>query len=600
MAVRSSHRTIRTHCSSCSLNCGFEIEVNARGEILGRRRWRTAPLAGGELCPIGEQNWQQVDRPDRLTKPLVRDNGRLEVADWPEALDRAAAGLERVRQRHGSDATAVLADASITNEKAYLLAKFARLALRTRHLDHVDRDGLGPARQAYREAFGDERSTVALSEVSRADVIVVAGGDLATTHPVALPGAVAKARRRGAEVITIGSAGPNDAPVGRGSLDLRTVDGAVGPLLLGLLALIERRGSIAPASMAGPETGIEAALVDARPWSSDRVTEATGVDGTSFELAAELLAGAKRAIYLITPGPTPDRSLSAAGTTALINLALACGHVGGGRGGVAVMTGERNGSGVGVWGLGHRGLPGGRSIDDPYHRAVLSRRWGFDGGQIPPAGAPHTDLAAMVADGRLRGLLSWGGEVPAGLDHAVVVDAAPTESALENAAVILPGTVLGEEEGTVTTVEGRIVRCDQAVPPAVRYSEIDIVRNLARRLDCRQHFDFVRGREVWEEMRRVSVGGPADHFGVTWERARDGIFWPCPDESDPGLPPADGRRSTAPDARPRFRPIADARSRRVDDGADRGGRSDGVGPVDGTRPERPGVRPTLGMAMTTG
>jgi assimilatory nitrate reductase catalytic subunit len=558
MVARSSYHTVRTHCPSCPLNCGFELEVNADGEILGRRRWKGAPLGRGALCPVGEVAWQSAERPERLTRPLVRRHGRLETTGWADALDRAAAGLADLARRFGSDANAVLADGSLTNEKAYLLGKLARVGLRTRHVDRVDRSGLAPAREAHREAFGRMRPMTPLDDLARADVILVVGGDPADTHPVVVPDAVSRARRRGAEVITIGSAADPDGRIGGGSLRLGGTQGRSGPVLLGLLAELERTGAIDWSFVTGRTDDIEATLRAARPWTAERVAAASGVDGDALRLAARSLGAARRGFHLVAPAGSPDGPpvLDREGAAALMNLALACGHAGRTGSGVVVLSGERNDQGVVDWGLGHRSLPAGRSIDDPFHRAVMSRRWGFDGGQIPPAGAPADEIERMLGDGRIRGLLRWGGDAPADLDHCVVVDPFPSEATMANADVVLPGTVLVEEEGTVTTVEGRLVRCDRAVPPAARYGDIDIVRNLARRLGCRHHFDFVRGREVWEEMRRVSVGAPDDHFGLTWDRARDGVFPPCPDEDHPGTPRLFLDGFATADGRARFRPVA--------------------------------------------
>ena len=117
-----------------------------------------------------------------------------------------------------------------------------------------------------------------------------------------------------------------------------------------------------------------------------------------------------------------------------------------------------------------------------------------------------------------------------------MIDPFLSEAAARHATVVLPGTTFAEEEGTITTIEGRVVRCDQAVAPVPRRADIDVLRNLARRLGVGHQFDFVRGREVFEEMRAVSAGGPNDYAGITWERAREGVFWPCPDERHPGTP----------------------------------------------------------------
>lgn len=126
-----------------------------------------------------------------------------------------------------------------------------------------------------------------------------------------------------------------------------------------------------------------------------------------------------------------------------------------------------------------------------------------------------------------------------------------------HADVVLPGTTFAEEEGTVTTIESRVVRVDQAVPPVSARGDIDVVRNLANLLGARRHFAFVRGREVFEELRRVTRGAPADYSGMTWDgvRERGGIFWPCPEEGHPGTPRLYTERFAHPDGRARFHPV---------------------------------------------
>ena len=102
--------------------------------------------------------------------------------------------------------------------------------------------------------------------------------------------------------------------------------------------------------------------------------------------------------------------------------------------------------------------------------------------------------------------------------------------------MVLPGTTFAEEEGTITTIEGRVVRCDQAVAPVPQRADIDVLRNLARRLGVGHHFDFVRGREVFEEMRTVSAGGPNDYAGITWERPGKACSGRAPTNGIPGHP----------------------------------------------------------------
>src|SRR5207237_6976859 len=70
---------------------------------------------------------------------VMRGTDGLREADWPEALDRVEDRIRRIQAQYGRDAFALLSGASLTNEKAYLIGKFARLALRTKNIDYNGR-----------------------------------------------------------------------------------------------------------------------------------------------------------------------------------------------------------------------------------------------------------------------------------------------------------------------------------------------------------------------------------------------------------------------------------------------------------------------------
>ena len=195
-------RTTLTHCPYCALNCGIGLGV-ANDAITGLVRWKGSPLTGGAVCSKGSTAWEQVHHPDRLVKPLVRRDGVLMETGWEEALDIAAGGFLQIRERHGADANAVLSGGSLTKQKAYLMGKFARLALGTRHIDYNGRFCMVSAGSANMMAFGMDRAMTPLDELVDADVIVVVGADLSDAYPVMLPTTINKARQRGARVVAI-------------------------------------------------------------------------------------------------------------------------------------------------------------------------------------------------------------------------------------------------------------------------------------------------------------------------------------------------------------------------------------------------------------
>lgn len=78
-------------------------------------------------------------RLNRLTQPLVRENGVLRPASWDLALDRAAAGFRQVKAQHGPDALATMSCSKASNEMNFLASKLTRVAFGTHNIDSCNR-----------------------------------------------------------------------------------------------------------------------------------------------------------------------------------------------------------------------------------------------------------------------------------------------------------------------------------------------------------------------------------------------------------------------------------------------------------------------------
>jgi len=117
---------------------------------------------------------------------------------------------------------------------------------------------------------------------------------------------------------------------------------------------------------------------------------------------------------------------------------------------------------------------------------------------------------------------------------------------------VLPTAQWAEEDGTMTNLEGRVLRRRslRPPPPNVR-SDLDILSDLAQRLGGPA---VPEGPEAtFDELRRASAGGAADYAGMTWPRLEgDGLFWPCPTPEHPGTPRLFTERFATPDGRARF------------------------------------------------
>ncbi|MEM8925034.1 MAG: molybdopterin oxidoreductase family protein [Actinomycetota bacterium] len=555
---------VTTHCPYCALNCGVRYQV-ADGRIGGPRRWKASPLTAGALCSKGATAHQQVDHPERLRAPLVREGRDFAETTWEEALDRAAEGFLRIAGRCGPDANAVLSGGSLTNEKVYLVGKLARLALGTANIDYNGRFCMTSAGAANKMAFGADRMMTPLDELRRADVVVVAGANLSAAFPVVVPTLLEDVRRRGGTVIVVD---PRRSRFVRDEdLHLAIAPGTDAVLFNGLLREIGEQGWYDVDFLEERTRGFVKALDAVEPFSPEMVAARCDVDAADVRRAAALLGATSRVMYLHGRGPEQQVG-GVQNVLAIINLGLACGHVGGPGRGINMLTGQRNGQGGREWGQRCDQLPAGRRIDDVGHRATVAEHWGVDPDRLPGVGRTYVEIL-QAAGTDVRGLLAictnMSVSAPdlheverrlSALDHLVVIDPFFSASAL-HADVVLPGTTFTEEEGTITTIEGRVVRCDQATEPVSGRSDLDLLNALADRLGAGRHFGYESGREVFAEMCRVSAGGPVDYSGMTWDRVRDegGLFWPCPEPDHPGTPQLYREHFAHPDGRARLHPV---------------------------------------------
>ncbi len=142
----------RTHCPYCAFQCGTVLSGDS---ALSLRIEGDAdfPVNAGRLCIKGITAGELLNHPDRLRTPLIHGK----PASWDAALDRIAEAFQRIQREHGNDAIGVFGSGALTNEKAYLLGKFARVALRTSHIDYNGRYCMSSAAAAGNRAFGIDR-----------------------------------------------------------------------------------------------------------------------------------------------------------------------------------------------------------------------------------------------------------------------------------------------------------------------------------------------------------------------------------------------------------------------------------------------------------
>ncbi|GGV37326.1 hypothetical protein GCM10010277_23780 [Streptomyces longisporoflavus] len=542
-----------THCPYCALQCGMslaggpgEVEVVERPEF---------PVNQGALCGKGRTAPAVLSSRVRLTEPLVRSHatGRLEAATWEEAIARVAEGLSRTRTEHGADACGVFGGGGLTNEKAYALGKFARVALGTSQIDYNGRFCMSSAAAAGQRAFGLDRGLpFPLADIPRTGCVILVGSNLAETMPPALR-YLTELKANGGKLIVVDPRRTRTAE--QADLHLAPRPGTDLALALGLLHLVVAEGRTDEAFIEERTSGWEEARAAAMAHWPEHVERISGVSVPELRDAVRMFCDAEAAMVLTARGPE-QQSKGTDTVGAWINLCLATGNAGRPLAGYGCLTGQGNGQGGREHGQKADQLPGYRKLTDPAARAHVAEVWGVDPDSLPGPGRSAYELLDALG-GDIKALLLMGSnpvvsapraahveERLRSLDFLAVADVVLSETA-RLADVVLPVTQWAEETGTVTNLEGRVLLRRRAVsaPAGVR-SDLDVLHGLAARLGHEKGFP-TDPEEVFDELRRASAGGPADYSGISYARLREGdgegVFWPCPaQESGDAGPGEDG------------------------------------------------------------
>lgn len=538
-------KIVDTHCCFCGQQCGIRLKVKDN-EVIGFEPREDFPFNQGMLCPKGVKRYLQGSHPDRLLHAYQRDSreGFRPIA-YDDAINRVASEIQRIQSSFGNDAFAVLTGASLTNEKAYLMGKFARVCLKTANIDYNGRLCMVSAAAGNKNAFGIDRAANPWSDILKTDVVWISGANVAECAPITT-NYVWQAREHGAKIIVVD---PRITPIARTcDLFLPIKPGRDIALFNGILHLMIENDWLDHSFIDAHTTGFEAVAEHVKEWTPRHTAEVTGITERGIRQAAELWSQASTSFLLHARG-IEHHSHGVQNVLGAINIVLASGRIGRENCGYATITGQGNGQGGREHGQKCDQLPGARDVSNPEHRAYVAKVWGVNPDEIPKAGVDAYEIFRKIDKGEIRGLLSicFNPKVSLPdnsfitralekLEFFVAIDFFLSETA-QHADIVLPGSLQEEDEGTTTQIEGRVIKINKAVdPPGDAREDWRIIQDIARALGREHGFTFNNPREMFDELRVASRGGIADYSGITWEKIdkQQGVCWPCRSEDDPG------------------------------------------------------------------
>lgn len=568
-------REVDSVCAYCGVGCQLTYAV--KDERIVAAHGREGPANQGRLCVKGRFGFDYVHHPDRLTVPLIRKDGipkrerdvvdprepwtHFREASWEEALERAAAGLRTLHDRHGGAALAAFGSAKGTNEEAYLVQKLVRVGLGTNNVDHCTRLCHASSVAALFEGIASAAVSNPFADAALAEVIVVTGANPTENHPVAAT-FIKNAVKAGSKLVVIDPRGQVLARYA--THPLRPRPGSDVALLNALMHVIVAEGLTNEEFIRSRTSGWPAMREHLRSFTPEAMAPVCGIDPETIRAVARLYATARTAMIFWGMGIS-QHVHGTDNARCLIALALMTGQIGRPGTGLHPLRGQNNVQGASDAGLIPMFFPGYQRVESDDARGRLERLWGRPLDR--ERGLTVVEIVEAIHAGRIRGMYIVG-ENPAmsdpdlhharaalaKLEHLVVQDLFLTETAF-HADVVLPGSAAPEKLGTYTSTDRRVQLGRPAVaPPGAARQDWWIIHEIGRRIGM--EWSYAGPREIYEEMRLAM--DPPVLAGASWERleADGAVTYPVESADAEGseiifeaaFPTADGRGRFVPAA----------------------------------------------------
>ncbi|SNR97593.1 NAD-dependent formate dehydrogenase catalytic subunit [Anaerovirgula multivorans] len=528
-------KATRTTCSYCGVGCQLELLVK-ENKIVDIK-----PAHGesneGLLCVKGKFAYNFVNHPDRLKKPLIRKNGKLEEATWEEAYEIILNKIREVKEQFGADAIAGFSSARVSNEENYLMSKFMRAVIGTNNVDHCARLCHASTVAGLAVTLGSGAMTNGIADVKHADAIFITGSNTTEAHPV-MGAFVHQARKNGAKLIV---ADPREIPLAKeADVYLQIKPGSSVALSNAMIHVILQEGLEDEEYITNNTEGFEEVATVVKKYTPEYAAKICEVDPEDIRKAARLYASCNAASIIYSMGITQHVN-GTENVMSLSNLALVTGNLGKSGAGVNPLRGQNNVQGACDMGALPVVFTGYQPVTNPDIVAKFEKAWGSK--LSDKAGLTVTQAIPAAEHGEVK-LLYIMGENPMISDpdtnhvrkalekvFLVVQDIFLTETA-ELADVILPAAAFAEKDGTFVNTERRVQRIRKAVDaPGESKPDWMILTEIMNQLDYACSYNSPE--EIFEEIRSVTPS----YAGITYKRIdKEGISWPCPTEDHPGTP----------------------------------------------------------------
>ena len=531
---------VPTICPYCGTGCGLNFVVKD-DKIVGVEPYKRHPVNEGKVCPKGNFGYEFINREDRLTTPLIKENGEFREASWDEALDLVANKLKEVSDEDPNK-VGFYACARSPNENIYITQKLARVACGTQNVDHCARICHGPTVAGLATTFGSGAMTNGFDSIKEADYIFCIGSNNMEAHPL-FGRKLIQAQKNGAKLVVLDPRYTPTAKIADEYVQFKT--GTDVALMNAMIKVIIDNDLQDDEFIKNRTKGFDELKETVQKYDLETVSEITHISPETIEELAIEYAKADKAAIVYSLGIT-EHSHGADNVMSTANLAMLTGNIGRQGTGVNPLRGQNNVQGACDMGalpsdyVGYRKVADQETTDwfNEYYGTNLPAKPGLT--LVEMMNAAHSgDLKVLYIHGEDPVLsdadIKHTKEALANLDMLIVQELFMTDTA-QCADVVLPAAGWGEQEGTFTNGERRVQCLHKAQePPEGSMLDWKIMEEIAVRMGVpREKFHYESAEEIFEEIRECAP----IFAGMNRERldTPEALHWPCPSVDDPCQP----------------------------------------------------------------
>ncbi|HEX5509655.1 MAG TPA: formate dehydrogenase subunit alpha [Pseudolabrys sp.] len=559
-SVMDASKTVRTEypdrevhsvCPYCGVGC--QLTYHVKNDKLLYVTGRDGPSNQNRLCVKGRFGFDYITNPQRLMHPMIRKDGVPKVpheqidpmnpwthfrkATWEEALDRAAAGLKKIRDREGAKGLAGFGSAKCSNEEAYLFQKLVRAGFGTNNVDHCTRLCHASSVAALLEGVGSGAVSASFNECKNSDVIIVIGANPTENHPVAAT-FFKQAAKRGAKLIVMD---PRGQALKRHAWKMMQFkNGADVALLNAMLNVIVTEKLYDQQYVQTYVEGFGPFAESVKDFTPEEMEPICGIPADTLREVARTYARAHSAIIFWGMGVS-QHTHGTDNARCLIALSLITGQIGRPDTGLHPLRGQNNVQGASDAGLIPMFFPDYKSVEKPEFRDKAEALWGVK--LDPKEGLTVVEIMTAIHNDIIKGMyilgenpamsdpdLNHARQALAHLEHLIVQDLFLTETAVY-ADVILPASAWPEKDGTVTNTNRQVQMGRQALPlPGEAKPDWWITQEIGRRIGMQ--LNYTHPRDIYAEM---SLLMPSLN-NIPWERVEreSSVTYPAEAIDKPG------------------------------------------------------------------